>query len=115
MVALPDANERRPGVGTEAAEDNSAGDLKSTLQNTPIALVTADGRVWTRSEWDDYLLGYTSGFADGHVQGWADADAEAAARHRVAGAIVAGLSRFPARDAKADRAAAAGREMRWAK
>ena len=70
---------------------------------------------WPPSRWDDYLTGFREGFTQGISRGREIADAEAAARHRAAARVVVAMSKIPARDAEADRAAAERRAARWSK
>lgn len=68
---------------------------------------------WTDDRWQDYLTGYVAGYADGIATGREQADDEAATLHREAVRIVREMASLPARDADADREAAARRDVRW--
>lgn len=69
----------------------------------------------TPGEWRHFVQGYQSGATWGIGEGRRQADDEAAARHRAAARVVVAMSKIPARDAEADRAAAARRDARWSK
>lgn len=70
---------------------------------------------WPASRFDDYLTGWRAGYLEGVDRGRELADAEAAARHRAAAEVVLAMTRVPARDPEADRAAAERRAARWSK
>lgn len=68
---------------------------------------------WPRPRWDDYMEGWTRGYAEGIEHGRRQAEEEMAALHRAGAAVVGAIVRLPVRDAEDDRAAARRREARW--
>lgn len=64
---------------------------------------------WPASRFDDYLTGWRAGYLEGISRGQEIADAEAAARHRAAAAVVGAMIRVPV----VDRDEAAARRARW--
>ena len=78
------------------------------------AVIVTEGRVWTRREWRDYLLGFEQGYSYGIDRGREQAESEGAALHHAAYEAVQAAARTPVRDHAADERQAARSESYWA-